>query len=685
MCSGHDEDGKSVKAVLSKSVTCDPPRPGEVWRICGRLEKHPIYGQQIIVRQAHAIAPAGPFLGRTLRLHSQFRGIGLGEKKIAALEEAFGLELAQKISSGDLLALTQVLSEKVATVLLERWKEMSGEMEAVTYLDSIGFDVRLARKVHRAYRSDTQELIEENPYRLLAFASWTKVDDIAQRMGVDPHDDRRLVAGVEAVFYQRLDNGHTAMTKADLYDKFYQLVPSKDLIAEKAIALASKEKAIVFNTLTGSFQAIGPASMEAFLESHFQQLLTTQGRQCSLFEEQLGVEAMGKFFRHFEARAGFALTSRQRQAISLAVQYPLSAITGGAGTGKTTILRAIHELQDSLVSQTFQVALSGRAAQKMREATGRSAWTFVAFTAGCQKRQIKFSNTPLILVDESSMVDVPTMCRFIRALPGPARFCFVGDAHQLPPVGFGSIFMEFLHSSSVPAIELDAVHRQVGGSNLLHFANSVRQGQWVEMDDYHGMSEGVSCFQCSPDHIISSIENIVSSLGGFGEDLQILSMTKRYGAGCVRLINDHFHRNNHWQGKALDGWGIKEGDPIVFTRNDYEREIFNGSLGRVLSIENSKSSYSLKCILDGKEIVLAHEDLYDIDLAYSLTVHKAQGSEYSKVIIPIYETQVLDRTLLYTALTRAKHQVVFVGNLEAVKKAATGPSKALSREVGFGL
>lgn len=672
--------------ILSRGVTCDPPKLGEVWRVTGRLEKHPMYGEQIVAKSACAISPVGPFLGKTLRLHAQFRGIGLGEKKIADLEEAFGFKLAQKLSKGDLPALAEILSKNVATALLERWEEMSGEMEAVAYLDSIGFDVRLARKVHKAYRSDTQRFIEDNPYRLLAFSSWTKVDGIARRMGVEPLDERRLVAGIEAVFYHRLDNGHTAVSKAELFDRFYQLIPSKDLIAEKALSLAFKEKAVVYNTHNEMLQAIGPASMEAFLESYFRKILSTKERQYSLFEGQLKAGALELFFRRFEIAAGFSLTTKQRQAVTQSVKAPLSAITGGAGTGKTTILKAIHELQDNLASQTFQVALSGRAAQKMREATGRSAWTFVAFIASCQKGQIKFSNTPLILVDESSMVDVPTMCRFVKSLPGAVRFCFVGDAHQLPPVGFGSIFRELLSSSHIPAIELDAVHRQACDSDLLYVANSVRQGQWVDVADFnHQSNEGVSFLQCPSEQLVSAIDFIVATLGGFDEDIQILSMTKRNGAGCVRLINSHFHKTMRPQSYKIDGWGIKEGDPIVFTRNDYEREIFNGSLGRLISMERNDSSFDLNCVLDGKEVVLNYEDLYYIDLAYSLTVHKAQGSEYSKVIIPIYKTQVLDRTLLYTALTRAKHQVVFVGDLKSAMKAATGPSKALSREVGFGL
>jgi ATP-dependent exoDNAse (exonuclease V), alpha subunit - helicase superfamily I member len=675
-----DCEGTRWTVKASTSVLPHVPSKGEVWRVSGDTYQHPEFGEQIEAKRLTVLPPAGAFLLNTLKFHQEFRGIGLGHKKIQKLSEEFGPDLPSVLTNGDLEALTHVLSENVADALLKAWERMSWEMGAITFLDSLGLDLRFAKKIYAFYGVETESKIKENVYRLLAFSSWKKVDACAVALGVEKHDERRLVAAVEAVLYERLDQGHTAIHMDELALRLTGLIGSADLL-RKALPLAAKASAVVALTDSCMIQAIGPALMEDELETWINDHLHHQDQQLSLFQDHSSKDQLDQFFSSFEAKEGFSLTPEQKQATVMAATEPLSLVMGGAGVGKTTVLKAIYELAGSLCTPVFQMALSGRAAQRMREATGQEAYTIMGFITAISRDKLEVPEDSLVVIDEASMLCLQMMLKLIQSLPNRVKLVLVGDHYQLPPVGFGLVFQPLIHSGEIPSVELTEVYRQEH-TGLLSAAASVRHGQVPTIEDYDKADCGISFLECSPQNMIQEIERVTNQIGMLGQDVQILSMTKQKGPACVNLINRYFHENNP-SNKVVGGWNFSEGDPVIFTRNDYQRELFNGCLGCIDEVVWNKNSCVLNCTFEGVQHTLHQDDLSDIDLAYAITVHKAQGSEFQRVIIPIYKSMVLDRTLLYTALTRAKKQVVFIGDRKVASEAILGFPRALQRDIGL--
>jgi exodeoxyribonuclease V alpha subunit len=334
---------------------------------------------------------------------------------------------------------------------------------------------------------------------------------------------------------------------------------------------------------------------------------------------------------------------------------------------------------------TFQMALAGRAAQRMREATGREAYTIVGFLNRIKNRQISPSPGDLVIIDESSMLDLLLTYRLIKSLPKGTCLLFVGDSYQLPPVGPGLIFHVLVASKAVPSTELFQVHRQAESTGIPQVAHQVRRGMVPAFLKYEGFGRGVSFIECAQGSVVNTLTNVIRDLGGFNET-QVLSVIKSGPAGASN-INAVFHQLLASDKARLHGWGLAESDPVIYTTNDYDRELFNGSLGYVEKVFPNACEGMKRATVnfDGRSLDLSEEDLGNTELAYAITVHKAQGSQFYRVVIPVTKSRLLDRTLIYTALTRAVEQVVFVGDWQEACNAIEKPPAASSRCVGFSI
>jgi exodeoxyribonuclease V alpha subunit len=354
-------------------------------------------------------------------------------------------------------------------------------------------------------------------------------------------------------------------------------------------------------------------------------------------------------------------------------------ILGGAGTGKTTVLKAIMWAVEKMNGTVHAVALAGRAAIRMTEATGCPARTIAGFLGAAERGDLELGGSDLVVVDEASMVDLPLAYSLMRAIPEDARLLMVGDPYQLPPIGMGLVFSVYAADDRIPKVELMQVHRQAKETGIPQIAAQIRMGTRPGLNPYEGAKAGISFLPCTIAEAQAQVIELVSELGGPSE-VQILSPIKN-GPSGIKAINAALHRlrtmgRDEWQGYAVD-------DPVIWLENDYDRKIWNGTLGGV----QAAGPTSLFVLWDGhdKPMDMGLSDLDSLDLAYAISVHKAQGSQFRRVIVPVFKNRLLERTLIYTALTRATEQVVFIGDADALRQAVEAPPAPHRRKHGLGL
>jgi exodeoxyribonuclease V alpha subunit len=668
---------------------CMPLAPvkGQVWGLTGGFKYDPVHGPQFHVASCEPVAPAGDLLYSYLRRHPSFRGIGLGEAKIAKLHRVFGDSLRELLETGDTTSLSEVLTEGLAERLVAAWRSNAQESSVIAFLSKHRIDVRLAHKIIRYWGAEAVEKLRENPYRLLILTSWENADRVAKAVGMNPLDPLRLVAATEACVYRRLDNRKDTLTsESNLLNDIRRLIGrSKEEIAKKAVELAVQDMAIVGNSALG-YQPVGCALMEQQIAGHFQAMLPdSRNTQFTLFSPTISDVLVDTQVAAFERREGLSLNVEQRLAVHMAARCPLSVLKGGAGVGKTTVLKVIHRVVEATGGNVFQMALAGRAAQRIREATGQEAYTIVGFLNRLQNGEISLRPGDLIVIDESSMLDLLLTYRLIKRLPKGVRLLFVGDPYQLPPIGPGLIFHVLANSPSVPSTELTRVHRQAESTGIPQVALQLRQGITPEFGRYEGLGCGVSFIECAQSSIVNLLVDVINDLGGFHET-QILGVIKSGSAG-VGNINTVFHQLLPPDKPHLPGWGLAESDPVIYTTNDYERELFNGSLGYVEKVFTDEldgdGAKRATANFDGRILDLSEDDLGNTELAYAITVHKAQGSQFKRVVVPVTKSRLLDRTLIYTALTRGIEQVILVGDKRELCMAIETPPPSSTRQIGF--
>jgi exodeoxyribonuclease V alpha subunit len=447
--------------------------------------------------------------------------------------------------------------------------------------------------------------------------------------------------------------------------------------------LATAEGTLVGDERTG-YQVFGCAVMEKFLAVKFQELLLPWAPEPC--HDGGAAAPVHDDIRSFEQANGINLNAEQRSAVQMAMSHRLSVLKGGAGVGKTTVLKDICAVVEARNGRVVQMALAGRAAQRIREATGRDAFTITAVLNQIKRGRLVLGDNDLVVIDESSMLDLILLYRLMRALPQRLRLLLVGDPFQLPPIGPGLVFHVLAKSGSVPQQELTQVHRQAAGSRIPALAHEIRHGRIPPFESFTGPAQGVAFIEAASRHITHTVVDIMQSLANYGE-VQVLGITKRGEAG-VEALNATVHNLVAVGRPAVPGWGFAESEPVIHLVNDYDRDLFNGSLGHVRRIVSERSepgtpTDAVECDFEGVIHRFAADSLDRLELAYAITVHKAQGSQFQRVIIPVVQSRLLDRTLIYTALTRAVDQVVFIGDREALATAIVAPPRSQQRQVGF--
>lgn len=609
------------------------------------------------------------------------------------MRAAFGDDLYKILDAGDAEALTRILSRETAEHLVSAWQEeYSGEL--YHWMDQCRMPPALGRKLHDYYGNAARAAVEADPYRILPFGQrWSVVDGLARQLGVSEDDPRRQHAAVAAVLYKHFDKGHTAVATNPLTAAVARLLGGTGreggaALVSSALRHTYKDGAFV---RTGEvWQAAGVFLVEAFVADRICRMVAAE--PCRLPET-----VIREVIDQYEA-AEHQLGEEQKEAIFLALNNGCCVITGGAGVGKTSVLRCLCDAITGGGGHALLMALSGRAAKRMEEASGHPARTIAGFLHNI--KQEESDRLTHVVIDEASMLDIVSAFRILRRLPERVCLVFMGDSYQLPPIGPGLTFHALAETGAAPVARLTKVYRQSGQSGIPAISGSIRRGEWPPIPEFCGRSSGVFSLQAGPDEITARLLEVYEELGGAdeGEGVQILSAIKADNPYGVVGINKVFHAR-YTEGEEIvlvrspDGdlkdSGFRQGDKILVTKNQWARGLFNGSLGRVTEAifppspaEDGRLNVA-RAVIDGKDVCLAQDDLAWIVYGYSISVHKAQGSQFRRVIVPLSRSQLLDRTLIYTAVTRGVEQVVLLGDLAAARAAVKALPHAWLRRIGF--
>lgn len=625
-----------------------------------------------MLEKAGRHAKSGETIVRHLAEEPAFEGIGYATA--AKLWKAFGDELYALLGNGDVARLTKVLGVDRAEKLVLAWKEKLAEGDVVVWLDEHGFDARLAKKIIRLWGAEAAAKLRDSPYAMMALADWAVVDAAGRRIGINPNDPKRLVAAIEAVLYARLDQHHTWIAHRDLLAAVGRLLRCPPAKAEEALATAVSHRAAI--PIAGGFQAAGAHMMERYVAERIRTMLA-EPAMGDLIAREVSDEELHAWLDRQDL--GVTLDDEQREAVRIAVQERCGIVRGGAGVGKTTVLKAVALACAAFGRTTHMMALAGRAAVRIGEATGWPASTIAAFLKGVEARTIALGPESLVIIDEASMLDLPTMYRILRSLPDGCRLLLVGDPGQLPPIGFGLTLHALVDRKLVPMVELTRVYRQTEATGIPAVARAVKAGDLPELPSSVDVRSGGVALIRSAEISADQIVDVIADLGGFSDDLRIVSAVKAGPAG-TEALNARFHNIFAVGRRRHPTRRLAEGEPAMFLRNDYQRDLRNGSLGRVTAIEDGKVTVNF----DGNEHELVGPALDDLVLAYAITVHKAQGSSFKKVVIPIQKTRLLDRSLVYTAITRATDLAVMVGDPAVLRQALGRDAHAERRETALG-
>lgn len=673
---GCRQDGTLVRVVANPKTLSRLPRVGETWLVTGTCSCHPQHGRQMRASVCTHRVPRGRLIVNYIAGQSEFKGIG--EAKALRLYSYFGDNLARVLDAGDLDKLKEVLSQVAAERVISGWAKCRSEAMVVDFLDSYGFDARLAGKLQHVWGDRAMDMLKLNPYLMLAFSSWRTVDRAARKIGIANDDSRRQIGAVESVLYERLQQGHTLMSATDLESAVAQRLRLPSHL--RAIPLALAEGAIVGNKYDG-YQPSCAAALERAVERRLHDIGITGVSQAKLPLTEPLDQWFDKSLDEVGAEQRLSLNTEQKTAVRLALTCSLALIIGGAGVGKTTVLMAVTALAERMKVPVVQMALTGRAAARLAQATQRPAMTIARFLAQVKGRQLDVTRETLVVIDESSMIDLPTVYQVLRCLPDGTRLLFVGDPAQLPPIGFGLVFHRLVECTSLSRTVLRQVHRQAANTGIPDAAALIRQRNLPKLDNYQGQHRGVSLIECAPEGVIPQLFMLEQIWRG--DDWRILAATYSGPSGIDAINNSLFEHLA--DGRRLPGFRFAVGVPVVHLVNDYERGLMNGALGQVSGVEDG-SNLGLRVDFDGQEHFFSVAEVTErLSLAYAISVHKAQGSQFRKVAVIATSSRLLDNALVYTALTRGVEQVIFIGSGTTLEAAVRAPAAVSLRQVAFAL
>ena len=692
----NEENGYAVlrvkvrghKDLVTVVGTVSSANPGEWLAADGEWITDAHYGRQfkaetMRISQPDTLDGIKKFLGSGM-----IRGIG--KEYAERLVQAFGRDVFDVIenSSAKLLKVEGIGPSRRASIRAA-WAEQKGIREIMSFLFSHGVSTARAFRIYKAYGDRSIELIQRDPYCLardIHGIGFLIADGIAQKLGIAKDSELRARAGIEYVLQELTANGHCAAPRGDLQSKAVELLEIQPEQIGGALDWLVNEKRLILDE-DRQGRALVYLPKLYFAEWAFAKKLIelNYGKHpCPRIDFEKALEWVQK-------KTKIQLSENQCAALRLAVQAKVMVITGGPGVGKTTLVNSIIQVLSAKKLTVLLCAPTGRAAKRLSETTGLEAKTihrllqFNPGTGGFRHNEDNPLAGDVFIIDEASMIDQVLAYQLLQAIPQRAAVIFVGDADQLPSVGPGRVLCDIIASGAVPVVALTEIFRQAAESRIVTGAHRINHGQLPEFPEEGDKSSDLYFVEAEEaQKVIGVISKMVSeSLPqrlGFNpiEDIQILTPMQRGELGA-RNLNQVMQGLLNPAGREIERFGMvfREGDRVMQTENDYDKDVFNGDLGRIVAIDEEQREVVVK--IDDRRVKYEFRELDELVHAYAVTIHKSQGSEYPCVIIPVHTQHfvMLQRSLLYTAVTRAKKFAVLVGTKKAMGLAV---SRAESRE-----
>lgn len=660
----RDEAEREVTLV----VVCQPLNEGESVEAHGAWTTHPRFGQQFKAERLVTQVPQ----------ESKALGAYLASGKVAGVGPTFAKRLVAHFGDGlrdvlgDEKALRAVpgIGKKKAARIAGSWNEYEEAREALIFLQGHGLGASRAMSVFRQLGQDTIAKVSANPYRTLLKTrgiGFRIADTMARSMGFELTHRDRIIAGLRHVVDARSASGHTLATSGELASEGAKLL-EVDVARTTSVVelLLAREK---LEQVEGGLVGL-PALINA-----------ERTIAAALLARAVPWEDSGLASVDGELSDGRVLSDEQREALVTCLAYGVAVLTGGPGVGKTTVTEVLAQTLDDSRYELALCAPTGRAARRMSEATGRPATTIHRLLgAGANGFEFNADNpieADVVIIDEASMVDVQLFRALVVALPDHCRLYIIGDQDQLASVGPGNVLRDVIASGRVPVARLQQIRRQGEGSQIIVQAHAVNQGhppQSVPGSDFEivAVPEG-----SDPELVLQEAFRVATTemlAHGFDTLHEVQVLTPMHGGPVgTRSLNDAlraYHIPGDRGSVTINGRRWAAGDKIVQTENDYNREVFNGDLGFVVAADPEEKTVLAR--FEDREVLFTSDALGKLQLAYAMTGHKAQGSEFPAVVIPLARSHwhMLERQWLYTSITRGKRRVVLVGHPSAIERAA---------------
>lgn len=667
--------------------------PGEHLQLKGQWLNHPKHGLQFKIEVCEQTLPA------TVVGIERYLGSGLikgiGPKLAGRIVEAFGLETLDVIEERpERLLEVADIGPKRSRLIARAWAEQRQVKEIMLYLHAHGVSTNLAIKIYKEYGDDALSVVQQDPYRLardIYGVGFKTADSLAQDLGLPPDHPSRIQAGVVFALNEMIDEGHVYAPLEALVERSSELLSLPGEAIPPALDVLRLEDRIRLEEVPESEQVAGtPADGAGAVRESKAVYLTP------LYHGETGTAAMLLTLaeqlpsRLSDLPPAFLtldpeLTAEQHAALRTALTHPVSVLTGGPGTGKTTCIRALIAAVEGAGKRFALAAPTGRAAKRLSEATGRPASTIhrllgysplEGFTHNRENRL----PLDLLVVDEASMLDLLLAFNLLKALEPGTHLWLVGDVDQLPSVGAGDVLRDVITSDLAPVTRLGTIFRQAAGSLIVSNAHRINRGELPEFAPPNAGPEVQGDFFLFPAEtgpeaaewvVDVACERIPARFGVDPvEDIQVLSPMYRGPAG-VHALNARLQellnpRSVLKPERTLYGQVYRPGDKVMQIRNDYDKDVFNGDIGRVAGLDPIE--HTLTVTYEGRDVVYDWSEADQLTLAYAISVHKSQGAEFPAVVMPVITQHypMLQRNLLYTGVTRAKHLCVLVGSRRAL-------------------
>jgi exodeoxyribonuclease V alpha subunit len=658
------------------------PAPGEILNLKGEWVNHPKFGEQFKVAEYKSAVPA------TVDGIERYLGSGLikglGTTMAGRIVKKFGKKTLDVIENDiEKLGTVEGIGKKRIAMIQQAWDEQKEIRNVMLFLQSHEVGSGYATKIFKQYGNRSVAVVTENPYRLATDISgigFLIADGIAGKLGVSKKSPLRIEAGIIYVLNQLSGEGHVFYPYGSLVRKSREMLHvEKDIVVEALGSLAMNKRIIIedINESIDEFKANNKGVYlakfhlcETSIASRLKTLLTAPKSLRNLTVEDA--------LHWVQGQLDITLAENQAKAIRCSLENKIMVITGGPGTGKTTIINAVLKIFSKLGVRTLLAAPTGRAAKRMSETSGHEAKTIhrlleYSFThGGFQKNEDKPLNCDLLILDEVSMIDTILMHHLLKAIPTFATVVLVGDVNQLPSVGAGNVLNDIIASGTVPVVELNVIFRQARESRIVVNAHKINSGILPTFENPEPDDDFYFIQQEDPEKVLEIILELTKTRipKRFDldpvDDIQVLTPMHKGVVGSGNLNMALQESLNPSQEMITRGnQNFKVNDKVMQIRNNYDKDVFNGDIGRIAEIR--QDDYEITVTFDRRDIIYGFSDLDELVLAYAISVHKSQGSEYPAVVIPVLTQHyiLLQRNLIYTAVTRGRKLVVMVGTRKA--------------------